>query len=84
MALEAFSWQQDKINARKKQMARAMSLAHCNPDWIAQHPNLAKELLNDSIKVKVETQKYVDQKVDRSLKYGTVPKPSVIIKRYNR
>ncbi len=79
-----FSWKQAKIKSKVHYFARMQSLAHCNPDFAVQHPELTKELLNDNIKIKSESKKYLDKKFDKLFKYGEVPKPSVVIKRYNR
>jgi len=78
-------WKIQKDRVAPKLMERYTSLAKGgNPDFIANHPNLVKELLNDDIKNKIETKKYIEKKIERDFKYGHVPKPSVIIKRLNR
>ncbi len=63
---------------------RVQKLATSNPDFRSQHPELVKELLNKQISNKVETKKYLDKLMDKKFKYSERPKPSVIIKRYNR
>ncbi len=82
--LMPFSWKRSKERAKIHYFARMKSLARNNPDFKVRHPELVKELLNDSIKVKVESQKFLDRKFEKVFKYGETPKPSVIIKRLNR
>ncbi len=65
-------------------MRRMKSLARSNPDFKIVHPELVKELLNDSLANKVETRKFIQKKNERADKYGKIPKDSVIIKRFNR
>ncbi len=78
-------WKIQKDRVAPHLMQRYTSLAKGgNTDFIASHSNLVKELLNDEIKNKVETKKYIEQKTARNFKYGHVPKPSVVIKRLNR
>jgi len=79
-----FSWHHAKKKAKEDYFRRLCCYAKSNPDFISQHPNLVKELLNDQLTNKVETKKYINQKFDKIEKYGTIPKPSVVIKRMNR
>ncbi len=79
-----FSWQHQYLKIPKKLTQRYNSLITGNPEWVVKHPNLAKEFLNKSITNKIEMKKFVDEQVLLRTKYGKVPKPSVIIKRYNR
>ncbi len=81
MLLMSF-WEKQKSRAKIHDMIRCQSLASCNP--MALPVNLVKELLNDSIKSKVETQKWVNDKLDKKFLYGKVPKDSIVIKRFNR
>lgn len=78
-----FSWRNSKIKAKAKKYERLVHDAD-NPDFKSQHPELSKELMNKSIINKVETKKYLDKIMDKKFKYAERPKPSVIIKRYNR
>ncbi len=80
----AFSWKHYRDKAPKEMLRRYRAMALNNPDFAVNHPELKKELLNDSIVNKVETKKYIQKCCDKSAKYAAVPKPSVIIKRYNR
>ncbi len=77
-----FSWKSAKERVPAKMLQRYGQLARCNPT--ALPVNLVKELLNDSIKKKVETEMYINKKVEKNFKYGKVPKPSIEIKRMNR
>ncbi len=79
-----FSWKHALERAEKSQLKRYKSLATCNQEWVANHVNLAKELNNESNTTKVETKKYIREEIAKRFKYGETPKPSVIIKRYNR
>ncbi len=79
----AFSWANSKIEARQKLQYRCEKDCD-NPDFKAKHPELSKELMNKSIINKVETKKYVQKIMDRKQNYASRPKPSVVIKRYNR
>ncbi len=71
---------------RRKELLllRYTHMATANPEWAARNPNLAKELINKSVANKVETKKYIDKETAIKFKYGEIPKPSIIIKRYNR
>ncbi len=80
----AFSWANQKIKTKKHMLQRMKQLANHNPDFAIKHPELVKELLNKSLSNKPETIKYINKKVGKSFKYGETPKPSVVIKRYNR
>ncbi len=80
----AFSWKHHSEIREKKLLFRMKSLARSNPDFKIAHPELVKELLNDGMANKVETKKFIRSKNERADKYGKVPKPSVIIKRFNR
>ncbi len=80
----AFSWKHQFEIREKRLMVRMKSLARSNPDFKIAHPELVKELLNDNMANKVETKKFILKKTERIDKFGKVPKPSVIIKRFNR
>ncbi len=79
-----FSWHDEIAKRPAKLLVRFKSLAISNPDFKVQHPNLVKELLNDQISNKIETKKKIKDICDKGCKYGKVPGPSVVIKRYNR
>ncbi len=80
-----FSWENQIRKLLEKQMYRCERLVKGgNVDFVTRYPELARELLDDSIKVKVQTKKYVVRIIERNLKYGKIPKPSVIVKRMNR
>ncbi len=80
--MTAFSWANQKIKAREKALYRVTKLVKSNPDFRSKYPELAREVEKGNSLV--ESKKYVDKKVDRKLKYGEIPKPSIIIKRPNR
>ncbi len=80
----AFSWKQKIAELPAKKLARYTNLARVNPDFQVKHPELTRELLNPDTKKKVETIKYIQHEVDKKVKYGIVPKPSLIPKRFNR
>ncbi len=65
-------------------LVRYKCLARANPDFQIAHPELVKELMNDQIANKVETKKFIKRICDKRKKYGEIPKPSLVIKRYNR
>ncbi len=79
-----FSWKDQKIKARLKQIQRCTQLATCNQEWGSQHPELKKEILNKSITKKVELEKYIDKMLDRKFNYGATPKSTLVPKRFNR
>ncbi len=79
-----FSWANPIIKAREKKYSRCLLLAIHNKDFQVSHPDLVKEITNKSIQNNVETKKYVNKIMDKKLKYAERPKPSVVIKRYNR
>ncbi len=78
----AFSWQRNIKRTKIKLLQRTQSLARSNSDFRIVHPELVREL--ESGNTDIEMKKYVDDKIKKRLKYGQVPKPSVIIKRLNR
>ncbi len=78
-----FSWLEAKKLARDTAYRRCVQDCD-NPDFKAKHPELSKEIMTKSILINVETHKYVDKMMDKKQKYSERPKPSVIIKRYNR
>ncbi len=78
-----FSWTNHKIKARSKMLYRC-EMDCDNPDFKNKHPELSKELMNPLNTNHTETKKYVQREMDKKQKYGEKPKPSVIIKRYNR
>ncbi len=80
----AFSWKHRIEETEKHWMDKIACQSHSNPDFRAQHPDIVKEMLNESIKNKVETKKFIAKKMQSAKNYAQVPKPSVIIKRYNR
>ncbi len=77
-----FSWASAKEKRPAKLLQRYQSLARCNPSSLPV--NLVKELLDDGNKGKIETKLYIKRKCEKDLKYGEIPKPSVIVKRMNR
>ncbi len=79
-----FSWKQAIDRVPIDLLKRYKCMARANPDFQVQHPELVKELMNNNIQNKVETLKFIKRKCDKTKKYGDVPKPSVVIKRYNR
>ncbi len=79
-----FSWKNQKLKTELHLLQRYTSLATANSDFAIQHPELVKELLNKSLSNKVETKKFIKDKLGKKFKYGEIPKPSVIIKRMNR
>ncbi len=77
-----FSWKMALERAELHQLDRLDKLCHCNPDFQVAHPNLVKEANTNT--TTVERKKFVKELMAKRLKYARVPKPSVIIKRYNR
>ncbi len=77
-----FSWKNQIAKREKKLLYRVEKLAIVNPDFKAAHPELVREL--ETGVTRVEIKKYVKKIMDKSMKYGQVPKPSVIVKRMNR
>ncbi len=79
-----FSWKHQYEKQEVMLLRRYTSLANSNPDFRIKHPNLVKELLNKSINNKVETKKYIKDKVIKQRNYARTPKDSVVIARFNR
>ncbi len=77
-----FSWANQLVKTEKKLLQRTIILAKINPDFRKDHPELAREA--ELGNTQVEVKKFVKKKLDKHIKYGNVPKPSVIIKRMNR
>ncbi len=77
-----FSWKMALARAELHQEERIDKLCHCNLDFQVAHPNLVKEATANA--THVERKKFVKELMAKRLKYARVPKPSVIIKRYNR
>jgi len=63
-------------------MYRAGRLLKVNDDFKVRHPELAREA--ELGNTTVELKKFVKKNIEMHVKYGKVPKPSVIIKRLNR
>ncbi len=78
----AFSWANHQIKTENRLLRRITQLAKVNPDFQVSHPELVKEVSANT--TSVERKKFVDKLVRKKRKYGAVPKPSVIVKRYNR
>ncbi len=78
----AFSWKQQKINAEKHLLYRYGIEAKTNPDFRIAHPELSREA--ETGNTNVELKKFIAKKIEKQFKYGEVPKPSTVIKRYNR
>ncbi len=77
-----FSWGNSKKKTEKKMLYRVSRLAVINPDFRIRYPELAREV--EMGNTRVEIRKHVENIMKKKLKYGAVPKPSVIIKRMNR
>ncbi len=77
-----FSWENTQKQYAKKLLYRYGRLAKINPDFQVRHPELTREA--ELGNTQVELKKFVDLEVKKKLKYGRVPRPSVIIKRMNR
>ncbi len=80
----AFSWKHCIERTEQHWMEKLACLSNSNPDFRAQHPEIVKEMLNESIKNKVETKKFILKKMEKAQRYSEIPKPSVVIKRLNR
>ncbi len=78
----SFSWANHLKKTEKKLIYRYNILSKTNVDFRIRHPNLAKEA--ETNQTDVELKKYVQLEMLRKLKYGKVPKPSLIVKRLNR
>ncbi len=81
---QSFSWKKVKDKQQKQLLRRYKSLVRCNPEWAANHNNLARELNNDEIKNKIETIAAIKEHLEKCHRYGTIPKPKLINVRMNR
>jgi len=79
-----FSWKHHKKRTADRWLVRAACLARGNIDFQIAHPNLVKELLNDTIVDKIETKKWINKKLEKTFRFAEIPRPSVVVKRYNR
>ncbi len=78
----AFSWLNHIKKTETKLTLRTLQLLVINPDFKIKHPELVREL--EAGNSTVELKKYVKKIVEKRSKLAKVPKPSVIVKRYNR
>ncbi len=79
----AFSWQNHIAKLEKKQLYRAERLAKSgNTDFKMRYPNLVREI--ETGNTRSETKQMIKKNIEIHVKYGHVPKPSVLIKRMNR
>ncbi len=77
-----FSWKNHIVKTEKKLIYRTKILAKTNPDFIAAHADLSREAEKGI--TNVEAKAFVKKIMAKRIKYGKVPKNSVVIQRFNR